>query len=212
MKTTSFHLWMCITQIIEQLNSGSYHSKRNWMRTFYVTPFPSLCTQEGPQTIAHAASWFAELLSIWNQNLTPQAPDGLEKISPFPLFGLPSTCIFIIHLCYGFASINRNGCKVNMLGTQGLSPWMKLPTWKWSWLGEHSLQWILLHPQHEVCLTVRELWVLWTSLRSSTAPAANHRDYLSPGHPRGRTRNATWLEAVSLQKRQILKMVSSLLH
>lgn len=137
------------------------------------------CTQKRPQIAGHAAGCFSEL-SLIKSKPHSSCPRMGWKICPFLLFGMPSICISIAHLCYDSALGNRNGCKVNMLGTQGTSPWITLPSWKRSWWGETQSP--TGSSPSTVCdlLAVRDLWVLWTSLR---APPLQHPvtgDYLNP--------------------------------
>lgn len=146
----------------------------------YLAPFLiSHCTQEGPQIAAHAASCFLELSLIKSKSHSSSPRMGW-KICPFPLFGLPSICISITHLCYDSALGNRNGCKVNKLGTQELSPQITFPSWKWSWWW--GTQSPLGSCSSTVCdlLTIRDLWVLWTSLRAPLLQWPVTGDDLSP--------------------------------
>lgn len=112
-----FHLWMCTIQNLKQLNSGSYRSKRNWMCTLYVTPFPFFSLHSGRATNWNPCSWLL-FRTAFNHKSKPHfsSPRWAEKMCPFPLFGLPSICIYIIHFWYDFALVNRNGCKVNYVG------------------------------------------------------------------------------------------------
>lgn len=142
-------------------------------------PF-SFFLHSGKATNCSPCSWLLLRTVFYQIKTSFLKPKNGLKICPFPLFGLPSICISITYLCYDSALGNRNGCKVNMLGTQGMSPWIKLPSWKWSWWGEtqppagSSLS--------TVCdlLTVRDFWVLWTSLRAPLLQQPATWDYLSP--------------------------------
>lgn len=99
-------------------------------------------------------SWLL-FTTVFNHESKPHSsgPRMGWKIWPFPVLGPPFIHIFVTHLCYDSASVSGNGCevKVNKLGTQGRSPWIKLSPWKWRWPGEHSPQWIVVHQQYAVC-------------------------------------------------------------
>lgn len=83
------------------------------MPTFYMAPFPFSSLHVGPQIAAHAAGCFSELFDNKSKHQSTSLRMGL--------FWLLSICIFITHLCYDSALVNKNGCKVK-LGTQGMSP------------------------------------------------------------------------------------------
>lgn len=149
------------------------------MHTFDLAPFPSFLHSEKATNRRPCSRLL--LRTVFDQIKTSfLMPKNGLKICPFLLFGMPSICISIAHLCYDSALGNRNGCKVNMLGTQGTSPWITLPSWKRSWWGETQSP--TGSSPSTVCdlLAVRDLWVLWTSLR---APPLQHPvtgDYLNP--------------------------------
>lgn len=139
---------MCLTQIIKELNGGNCHSKKNWMCTFYMAPFLSFSLHSGRATNYSPCNRLL-FRTVFDHTSKPQSTSPRKgwKICPFPLFGLPSICIFITHLCYDSALVNRKGCKVNILGTQGMSPWIKLHLGNGVGMGEHSTQWIPVHQQ-----------------------------------------------------------------
>lgn len=117
---------------------------------------------------------------LWaNQNLIPQAQERAKNLS-FSLIWASS----YLHLDYTsllwFCLGNRNGCKVNRLGTQGMSSWIKLPSRGWSWWGETQSP--TGSSPSTVCdfLTVRDFQVLWTSLRAPLLHQPITGDYLSP--------------------------------
>lgn len=165
------------------------------MNTFYMAPFPSFSLYSGRATDCSPRS---QLLfrTVFDHKSKPHSssPRMSWKICPFPSFGLPSICIFMTHLCYDSALANRNGCKVNRSGTQAVSPWIKLPSWKWSWRWgtQAPVDSSLSTVSH--LLMVRDLWALWTSLRSSTVPTASHR-----GWPEARPAPQAELEVPQVQ-------------
>lgn len=139
----------------------------------------SLCTKEGPQAVA-PCSWLL-FRTVFNRKSTSSlSPRWAERAILFRYGGCLPFASLPQPLCYDSALIKGNGCKVNMLGTQGTSPWIKLPSWKWS-LARGTLSPVDSGPSTACRLwTVRDLRVLWASLRSSATPTASHRGLSEP--------------------------------
>lgn len=179
MKTTSFHLWMCTTQISKPRNSANYHSKRNWVRTFYVTPFPFLSLPSGrAPTVAQAAGCFSELLSVLNQNLIPP-PDGLKNLSSSIIWAA-----LRLHLYYTpllrFCLNKQKWMQSQHVGNSRTESLNGVPNLEMELAG--GAQSPMDSGPSTACnlLTVRDLWVLWTSLSSSAALVASHRGLSEP--------------------------------
>lgn len=138
--------------------------------------FPLCALRKGHKVKFMQLTVFHNCLQSWNKTSFLRPKDGL-KTCPFPVLTLPLIHIFVTHLCYNFALVSGNGCeiKVNKLETPGRSSWIKPLTLEMevAW-GTQSL--VDCSPS-TVCnlLMARDLWVLWTSLRSSTTPMASHR-------------------------------------
>lgn len=139
----------------------------------------SLCTQkEGAHTVAHAAGLLCR--TAFNVKSKPHSsrPRWAENLS----FSIIWAAFRLHHYTplLRFCLDKQKRMQSQHVGNSSSESLNEAPNLKMELAGEHSPWWILVYPQHAICLTVRDLWVLWTSLRSFPALTASHRGLSEP--------------------------------